>query len=265
MPNVKRVRQDQETAAKRYGEYAKLVESYNAQVGQLNSANQAAADLYNQQAAEYNRFVDSVKAGGYGLAPVDGGGYASVHGDVEKGIIEYTYRDKKGQPTDRASLYGSTKELPTNISGAWGPILFRIGATSAYVRNADGTATPYKYVITNWGDEFSGTPATYQWMAAGTPIRVMEFTAQPPTQQEMTMAQPEEPKAWNPSRREIAELQNPTVDVAGAQLAAAAGNYANTGILAEASARSPVLANPEEEPLTPSSSGILARVRAGEF
>ncbi len=254
MPNAKRVRQDQEAAAKRYGEYAKLVENYNAQVGQVNASNQAAADLYNQQAAEYNRFVDSVKAGGYGLAPVDGGGYASVHGDVEKGIIEYTNRDKTGQPIDKGALYGSVKDLPQSSGGG-----------IAYVRNADGTATPYQNVMTSWGDEFSGTPATYQWMATGSPIRVMEFTAKPPTQQEMTMAQPEEPKAWNPSRREIAELQNPTTDMAGGQLAAATGQYANTGILAEANARSQQLANPEEEPLTPSSSGILARVRAGEF
>jgi len=254
MPNVKRVRQDQEAAAKRYGEYAKLVENYNAQVGQVNNANQAAADLYNQQAAEYNRFVDSVKAGGYGLAPVDGGGYASVHGDVEKGIIEYTHRDEEGRPFDKGGMYGSAAELPASNGGS-----------TAYVKNADGTATPYQYVMTDWGDEASGTPAKYQWMATGNPIRVMEFTAQPPVQQEMTTPQPEEPKAWNPSRRDIAELQNPTVDAADGQLAAAAGAYANTGILAEANNRSPILANPEEEPLTPSSSGILARVRAGEF
>jgi hypothetical protein len=252
MPNVKRVRQDQEAAAKRYGEYANLVENYNAQVGQVNSANQAAADLYNQQAAEYNRFVDSVKAGGYGLAPVDGGGYASVHGDVEKGIIEYTNRDELGQPIDKGGMYGSAAELPQNtpLGGSAG---------IAYVRNPDGTATPYQNMLT---DIDAGT---YAWQAIGAPIRVMEFTAKPPTQQELNVAQPAEPKPWNPSRRDIAELQNPTVDAAGGQLAAAVGSYANTGILAEANNRSPILANPEDEPLTPSSSGILARVRAGEF
>ena len=261
MSKVKRVRQDQEAAAKRYGEYAKLVENYNAQVGQVNDANKAAVDLYNQQAAEYNAFVDSVKAGGYGLAPVGNGTYASVHGDVGKGQIEYTNRDEEGKPYDAGALYGSTKELPT-ITGWLGGA---VATTSAYVKNADGTATPYSYVMTDWGDEFSGKPPKYEWMVSGNPIRVMEFTAQPPTQQEITTPQPEEPKPWNPSRRDIAELQNPTVDVAGGQLAAATGSYANTGILAEANARSPILANPEEEPLTPSSSGILARVRAGEF
>jgi len=261
MPNVKRVRQDQEAAAKRYGEYAKLVENYNAQVGQVNASNQAAADLYNQQAAEYNRFVDSVKAGGYGLAPVENGTYASVHGDVGKGVIEYTHRDETGRPYDAGKLYGSASELPKSTGGIFGGG----GGGIAYVKNADGTATPYESVMTGWGDEFSGTPATYQWMAGASPIRVMEFTAQPPTQQELTTPQPEDPKAWNPSRRDIAELQNPTVDAAGGQLAAATGSYANTGILAEANARSQQLANPEEEPLTPSSSGILARVRAGEF
>ena len=264
MPNVKRVRQDQEAASKRYGEYAKLVENYNAQVGQVNDANKAAADLYNQQAAEYNAFVETVKAGGYGLAPTENGQYASVHGDVEKGIIEYTNRDNKGRPYDAGAMYGSVKELPTvDTNSGWlgGPV----ASAPAYVRNADGTATPYSYALTSWPDEFSGTPAKYEWVASGPPIRVMEFTAKPPTQQEVTTPQPEEPKAWNPSRRDIAELQNPTVDTAGGQLAAATGGYANTGILAEANARSPILANPEEEPLTPSSSGILARVRAGEF
>jgi hypothetical protein len=251
MPNVKRVRQDQEAAAKRYGEYANLVENYNAQVGQVNSANQAAADLYNQQAAEYNRFVDSVKAGGYGLAPVDGGRYASVHGDVGKGIIEYTYRDEKGAPYDASAIYNDLKSLQ-DAGGAMG-----------YVRNSDGTVTLYQ----NQGSLMNKVTGVGKsdWQPVGVPNRVMEFTAKPPTQQELNVAQPAEPKPWNPSRRDIAELQNPTVDAAGGQLAAAAGAYANTGILAEANNRSPILANPEEEPLTPSSSGILARVRAGEF
>lgn len=260
MPNVKRVRQDQEAAAKRYGEYAKLVENYNAQVGQVNTANQAAADLYNQQAAEYNRFVDSVKAGGYGLAPVDGGGYASVHGDVGKGIIEYTNRDEKGRPTDKGAIYSSIKELPETTGSVWAGVAGGV----AYVRNADGTATPYQNVMTSWGDEFTGAPPTYEWMAAGAPLRLMEFTAQPPVQQEMTTPQPEEPKGWNPSLREIDELRAPTVDAAGAQMATARGEGAKTGLVNEAAGRDSAFADPED-PTNLADKGILARVLGGQL
>jgi len=250
MSNVKRVRQDQEAAAKRYNEYANLVENYNAQVGQANSANQAAADLYNQQAAEYNNFVGQVKAGlTTAVAQMEDGRYASVIG--ENGKIIYNLRTEKGAPYDASAIYNDLKSLQ-DAGGAMG-----------YVRNSDGTVTLYQ----NQGSLMNKVTGVGKsdWQPVGVPNRVMEFTAKPPTQQEVNVAQPAEPKPWNPSRRDIAELQNPTVDAAGGQLAAATGSYANTGILAEANNRSPILAKPEDEPLTPSSSGILARVRAGEF
>jgi len=81
MPSARRVRQDAEAAARRYAEYGKLVAAYNARIDKMNSGNQAAVDLYNQQVSEFNDFMDRVKAGQeYAVADI---GFSNLYGGAD--------------------------------------------------------------------------------------------------------------------------------------------------------------------------------------
>jgi len=254
MPNAKRVRQDKEAAEKRYARYAEVVTSYNAQVDQVNSANKAATDLYNQQAADYTAFVEQVKAGtNKGVGKTADGQWALV--GSHDGALAYDVRDDDGNPMDKGAMYGSYDE---GVASAQ--------SNQFWAKNADGTATRYAFQPdTVEYDMLSGQGPTGSWQAVPGAYRSMEFDTPQPTQQTVTAATPEEPKGWNPSVRELSELRNPTVDSAGAELAGARGETANRGVIGEAAARSQQLANPDEEPLTNTGKGILARVMGGDI
>ena len=119
-----------------------------------------------------------------------------------------------------------------------------IGGTDTYwLRNGDGTAT--QYVRSNNGP----------WQAVTPAIRILSWDKKAPVQQTDAGAVPEEPKAWNPSLRELAELKSPTTNAAGANMAAAMGSYAKTGLMNEASRNN--------QSLTNSDTGVLNRVMQG--
>ena len=285
MPNVKRVLQDREAAAKRYAAYVEQIAAYNANVDQVNAANQSATNLYNQQAAEYNAWLDQIKAGqSVGLARMEDGRYALL--GSHDGNYAWAVRDKSGNPRDAAQMYGSAAEL-----NGVKPSDFRLptGLSAAWVRNPDGTASRYEwasydehtiqpgeagYVENNglqhggWGPE-GGVDPNYRpaysgWVVAGAPIKIAEFNTKPPTTQGVTVPTPEEPKGWNPSLREIAELRAPTVDAAGAQMATARGEGVKTGLVNEAVGRDSAFADPED-PNNLADKGILARVLGGQL
>ena len=261
MPNAKRVRQDKEAAEKRYARYAEVVTSYNAQVDQVNSANKAATDLYNQQAADYNAFVEQVKAGtNKGVGKTADGQWALV--GSHDGALAYDVRDKGGNPMDKGAMYGSFDEGVASAQvNPWQPL-----SSQFWAKNADGTATRYAFQPdTLEYDALSGQAPTGSWQAVTGAYRSMEFDTPQPTQQTVTAATPEEPKGWNPSVRELSELRSPTVDAAGGELAGARGEVANRGVIGEVAARSQQLANPDEEPLTNTGKGILARVMGGDI
>lgn len=124
----------------------------------------------------------------------------------------------------------------------WGG--FGSGGTESYwLRNGDGTAT--QYVRSNNGP----------WQAATPAIRILGWDKKEPVQQTDAGAVPEEPKDWNPSLREKAELESPTANAAGANMAAAMGSYAKTGLMNEASRNN--------QSLTNSDTGVLNRVMQG--
>lgn len=354
MPSARRVRQDAEAAAKRYAEYANLIAGYNARVDQMNSGNEAAVNLYNQQVAEFKAFQKDVEEGravaianlglstavGYenlvekleknwpeGKVPApltpeqeniaiaeqvqqaqyinqkvieanaawaasfgpDGpslgeqpppydpaadpnypkstvqptwidrdspegqkviqqlsnfGSYAIVGG--KGGKIVPMDLDKKGFPKDAATMVKGVENLgalPTQV----GPLT--IGDKQHWVNNGDGTATKYLAGPTGW-------------YASGSPIRILAWDKSPPTQNTDAGPVPEQPKDWNPSLRERAELENPTVDAAGSNMAAAMGSYVKTGLMNEAS-RNSALVDEAGQPLTSTDTGVLNRVMRG--
>jgi hypothetical protein len=136
-------------------------------------------------------------------------------------------------------------------------------ARDAKVKDIQANPTKYQVPIEGGGVRFNDEALALMMMNPS--IGVMRFDTPAPTAQNVTQAEPQVPKGWNPSRREVAELANPTVDHAGAAQAAARGEFANQGVLGEAAARSQQLADPTEEPLTSSNKGILARVMGGEI
>lgn len=350
MASARRVRQDAEAAAKRYAEYASLIAGYNARVDQMNSGNEAAVNLYNQQVAEFKAFQESVEkgqavavanlglrtAGGYenlvekleknwpeGKVPApltpeqeniaiaeaqyikqkvievnaawaasfgpDGpsfgeqpppydpaadpnypkstvqptwidrdspegqkviqqlsnfGSYAIVGG--KGGKIVPMDLDKKGFPKDAATMVKGVENLGA-LPSQVGPLT--VGDKQHWVNNGDGTATRY----------MAGPSG---WYAAGPPIKILAWDKSPPTQNTDAGPVPEQPKDWNPSLRERAELENPTVDAAGSNMAAAMGSYVKTGLMNEAS-RNSALVDEAGQPLTSTDTGVLNRVMRG--
>lgn len=259
MPNVKRIRQDQEAAQKRYATYADQIAAYNANVDQVNAANQSANDLYNSQAAEYNAWQEQVKAGAAsGYYKLDNGKYMALTGR-DGALVPVDYH-RRSQTAEMGAMFNSLEEAKaSNYEGNF------------LVRNPDGTATPYngttKFVQAgpDYYQEVSipwqATSMASQWNPV---TRVAEFNTPAPTPQEVTTPTPEQPKAWNPSRRDLAELQAPTVDAAGAQMATARGEAANAGLVNEAVGRGSAFADPED-PNNLADKGILARVLGGQL
>jgi len=113
-----------------------------------------------------------------------------------------------------------------------------------WLRNGDGTATQYQR-----------EGGAGQWQAVTPAIRILAWEKKEPVQQTDAGPVPEQPKDWNPSLRERAELDNPTANAAGANMAAAMGSYTKTGLMNEASRNS--------QSLTNSDTGVLNRVMQG--
>lgn len=276
MPNVRRIRQDQEAAAKRYLKYGDQVERYNANVGQVNSANQAASDLYNQQAAAYNAFVEKVQSGqAQGLAEFRPGEWAQSSGG------KILYLDKKGNPQGNAPLVNNVNELmQSGAAAAW--VRYGDEGKATYVkRDQAGAFDPAKAIALDkkWA-EIQANPTKYQvpmegggmrynddalmtMMAAGSNLGVMKFDKAAPTAQDAGPT-PEQPKGWNPSRRDLAELSAPTADAAGVEFAKARGEAVKTGLMNEAVAKNSAFAD-AEDPNNLKDRGILARVLGGQL
>jgi hypothetical protein len=171
------------------------------------------------------------------LALSNVGQFAVVKGKDGKIIAGDT--DQRGFSKDAGYMVNSVADLgpqPRQI----GPTM--IGNTQGWVRNGDGTATRY---VASGG----------QWVPAGGPVKILAWDKEEPVQQTDVGAAPEQPKDWNPSLREKAELENPTANAAGANMAAAMGSYAKTGLMNEASRNS--------QSLTNSDTGVLNRVMQG--
>lgn len=272
MPNAKRVLQDREAALKRYATYGEQVAAYNVNVGQVNAANQSATDLYNQQAAEHNAWMEQIKAGqSKGVAKTPDGKWALL--GSHDGNYAWDVRDKSGNPLDAGGMYNSLAEA----QGAVGNLSPFAPQKAIWVKNPDGTATRHmpetvevanpNYNPNDWFGGGADQPQTItqtNWNPISGPIRIAEFNTQPPTPQGVTVPTPEEPKGWNPSLRELAELQAPTVDAAGAQMATARGEGAKTGLANEALAKGSAFADPED-PNNLADKGILARVLGGQL
>lgn len=272
MPNAKRVLQDREAALKRYATYREQIAAYNANVDQVNAANQSATNLYNQQAAEYNAWMDQIKAGqSVGVAKAPDGRWALL--GSHNGEYAWSVRDKRGDPLDAGVMYNSLAEAQGAVGNPspFGP------PTEIWVKNPDGTATRHaaetvevanpNYNPNDWFGGGADQPQTItqtNWTPISAAIRIAEFNTQPPTPQSVILPTPEEPKGWNPSLREIAELRAPTVDAAGAQMATARGEGAKTGLVNEAVGRDSAFADPED-PNNLADKGILARVLGGQL
>lgn len=168
------------------------------------------------------------------------GQYAIVAGKDGK-IIPGDIDDRGG--VKDAGYMGT--ELPAarqSYTQGWGSTANK--EENFWLKNGDGTATRYMRAG-------SDKP----WVAAGPPIKVLAWDKTAPVQQTDAGPVPEEPKDWNPSLRERAELDSPTVSAAGANMAAAMGSYAKTGLMNEASRNN--------QSLTNSDTGVLNRVMQG--
>jgi len=256
MPNAKRVLQDRESAQKRYLNYADQIAAYNANVDQVNAANQSATNLYNQQAAEHNAWMEQIKAGqSVGVAKTPDGRWALL--GSHNGEYAWSVRDKRGDPLDAGMMYNSLAEAQGSVGNLspFGPPM------GIWVKNPDGTAT--RYMAETAEVPNPDQPQT-NWTPISAAIRIAEFNTPAPTPQSVSLPTPEEPKGWNPSLRELAELRAPTVDAAGAQMATARGEGAKTGLVNEAAGRDSAFADPED-PTNLADKGILARVLGGQL
>jgi hypothetical protein len=171
------------------------------------------------------------------LALSNAGQFAVVKGKDGKIIAADT--DERGFSKDAGFMVNSVAELGATPR-QMGPLT--AGEKQKWVRNGDGTAT--RYVASDG-----------QWVPTGGSIKILAWDKEEPVQQTDVGAAPEQPKDWNPSLREKAELENPTANAAGANMAAAMGSYAKTGLMNEASRNS--------QSLTNSDTGVLNRVMQG--
>lgn len=174
------------------------------------------------------------------MALNNAGQYAIVAG--KDGKIIPGDLDERGQVKDAGYMVSGVENLGPVPQEQSGWLKQPGGDTQKWVRNGDGTATRY----------MAGPSG---WYAAGPPIKILAWDKEAPVQQTDAGPVPEEPKDWNPSLRERAELDNPTANAAGANMAAAMGSYAKTGLMNEASRNN--------QSLTNSDTGVLNRVMQG--
>ena len=174
------------------------------------------------------------------MAMNNAGQYAIVAG--KDGKIIPGDLDERGGVNDAGYMGTELPAASVLVSQGWGGTANK--KENFWLKNGDGTATRY-----------TRSGADKPWVAAGEPIKILAWDKEAPVQQTDAGPVPEEPKAWNPSLRERAELDNPTANAAGANMAAAMGSYAKTGLMNEASRNN--------QSLTNSDTGVLNRVMQG--
>lgn len=274
MPRRSIILQELEQNEKKLNSYNEAVGAYNANVAAQNAT-------YNAQVGEYNAFVESVKAGQQlAVGSYAPGTYTLMKGYTDKagtpGITAYT-ADKQGNPQMSGGLVDKLPDADAGLNGVW-------------LKNSDGTATFHTwdagYTPPIMGSDndpaYSGGNFTYDDMGnvigtspTGTPgastpagykptqysARLMEFNGTEPVKP----PDPEEPDFYTMSRREEAELVNPTATTAEATLAANKGLPAKTEVANQQSggAASVYAERDQEEAIK--QSGILARVMSGQI
>lgn len=253
MANYRNLRRQAEDAQKKYARYNEIMTNYAGQI-----------DAYNAAGAEHNAFIEQVKTGANkGVGKTADGRWALV--GSHDGQLAYDVRDEEGQPMDAGAMFNSFAE------GVAGTKLnaFQPWTNQFWAKNPDGTATRYNYFEDAAYDpnqvryDELGNPLPEQgspgaWQAATTPYRSMEFDKQLP-------AEPtEEPPKVSFTNSQVREMNNPTMDAAGAITGAAKGYGVKTSEANAGPSANSALAglDPEAEF---KDKGILARVLGGNL
>lgn len=145
------------------------------------------------------------------------------------------------------------------------------GLNGVYLKNADGTATFHTYQqpsaggwVSDGTDAGGGTQTEATpggWQASNYTARVMKFDTPEPT----SPAAPAEPDFYTMSRREEAELVDPTATTAEATLAANKGLPVKTELANQQSSGPASVYAERDREKTIEQSGILARVLSGQL
>ena len=278
----------------------KKLNSYNDAVGAYNANAAAQNATYNAQVGEYNAFVESVKAGQQLAVGSNGPGvYTLMKGysdsDGVPGITAYS-ADKKGNPQMVGGLVDKLPDAPMGLDGVYlknpdGTATFHTwdaGYTPPAMGSDDPAYTPYPndLVFDDMGNRVepktdntaypndlifddmgnrvipkTGAATPAGWQKTDYTARLMEFNGTEPVKP----PNPEEPDFYTMSRREEAELVNPTATTAEATLAANKGLPAKTELANQQSggAASVYAERDQEEAIK--QSGILARVLSGQI
>lgn len=242
MANYRNLRRQAEDAQKKYARYNEIMTNYAGQI-----------DAYNAAGAEHNAFIEQVKTGANkGVGKTADGRWALV--GSHDGQLAYDVRDEEGQPMDAGAMFNSFAEgaAATQVN-AWQP-----GASQFWAKNPDGTATRYNYQPDSVEyDILQGAPSG-SWQPATVAYRSMEFDKQLP-------AEPtEEPPKVSFTNSQVREMNNPTMDAAGAITGAAKGYGVKTSEANAGPSANSALAglDPEAEF---KDKGILARVLGGNL
>lgn len=248
MANYRNLRRQAEDAQKKYARYNEIMTNYAGQI-----------DAYNAAGAEHNAFIEQVKTGANkGVGKTTDGQWALVGSN--DGALAYDVRDEEGKPMDAGAMYGSFDEgVAATKVNPWAP-----SANQFWAKNADGTATRYNFIADPNYDptqqpedgQQQGSPGSWQPSTIG--YRSMEFDKAVP-------AEPaDEPPKVSFTNSQIEEMNNPTMDAAGAITAAAKGYGVKTSDANAAPSANSALAglNPEDQF---KDKGILARVLGGDI
>lgn len=281
MANYRNLRRQVEDAQKKYARYNEIMSNYNAQI-----------DSYNAAGSEFNSWMNQIKIGqSTGLAEYENGTWAQL--GSHEGDYAWSNRNKDtGKPYDATGLLGSRAELDaqspgssTDFGSEYGPQWF---ANSYWVRNGDGTATKYtggseSYRIepgqpgyieatpdyTGEGNTFwrlpdggitsvdpnQGTRGKWQ---AGDTLRIAAFETPAPVEPDVSV-----PRA-SFTNSQIKEMQNPTMDAAGAALGETKGYGVKTSEANAGPTANSALAGLDPEDQF-KDKGILARVLGGDI
>lgn len=268
---------------------------YNREVQGANKDYKEQYATYQGSVNEYNAFVQRVKVGqDTGLSRMEDGRYAQL--GSHEGDFAWSYRDKKGNPTDALSLLGSRAELDAqspgqmspNFNSEYGPVW---QGNSYWVKNADGTATRYTGTgsttkvspedpgytqpLPSYGGDSQesmwrlpdGTVTTSDpnvrqqvgWQAGPT-LRLMEYSGPDAPTQDV----PKEPTF---TVNQLEEMANPSNSAAEINRAQAFGYSGKSALVAERDpTKNSAFANlGGDDPNNLKEKGVLARAIAGEI
>lgn len=283
MANYRNLRRQAEDAQKKYARYNEIMSNYNAQI-----------DAYNAAGSEFNSWMNQIKIGqSTGLAEYENGKWAQL--GSHEGDYAWSNRDPKtGKPYDATVLLGSRAELDAQSPGVSQNFGSEYGqqwyGNSYWVRNDDGTATKYTGVgststinpgepgyvapVPQWGGEGSGVD---QWVLpdgslttqnpnvrqqasweAGPTLRIAAFETPAPVEPDVSV-----PRA-SFTNSQIKEMQNPTMDAAGAVLGETKGYGVKTSEANAGPTANSALAGLDPEDQF-KDKGILARVLGGDI